>query len=60
MIMLRQKVKVTFPIYKLSTNKLTLDSEMNVKRSKKFVNLKENSSIGKRKSKISLLAIMLT
>ena len=60
MIMHKLRVKVTFLIYKLSMIKLTLDLEMNVKRLKRCVSLKESSLIGKRKSKISLLNIILT
>ena len=59
MIMHKLRVKVTFLIYKLSMIKLTLDLEMNVKRLRKCVSLKENSLIGKRKSKILLLNIIL-
>ena len=60
MITHKLRVKVTFLIYKLLMTKLTPDSEMNVKRLKRCVSLKESSLIGKRKSKISLLNIILT
>ena len=58
--MLKQKVRATSQIYKLSTIKLTPDSETNVKRLRKYESLKESNSIGKRKSKISSLNIIPT